>query len=270
MSRASAPTNRRAFIGSLALGTFARAARRPRPARAQGLSDRDPRSMGRRPTWSGPSRQNPYTSALLRGLRELGYVYGEHFVTEPRGAEGRPERFPSLAAELVRLQVDVIVAAGPALPALKQATSTIPIVMTAASDPVSSGYRPEPRTPGRELHGAEPSGDRDDGEATRAAQGARPGSGAGGGPLGSAESPVLAGGRSRRPGARVEAGVDRDSTRGRDRGGLQARRPTLGPALSSCSRPRSSSRKPGDSRSWPPGAGSRPCTSSGRMSRPAG
>jgi hypothetical protein len=68
--------------------------------------------------------------ALLRGLRELGYVYGKHFVTEPRGGGSRPELFPSLAAELVRLKVDVIVAGGGrALPALKQATSTIPIIM---------------------------------------------------------------------------------------------------------------------------------------------
>jgi putative ABC transport system substrate-binding protein len=73
-------------------------------------------------------------------LRELGYVYGEHFVTEPRGGEGKPERFPNLAAELVRLQVDVIVAGGPTLPALKQATSTIPVVMAGAGDPVALGF----------------------------------------------------------------------------------------------------------------------------------
>jgi len=88
----------------------------------------------------GPQPWSPSTNAFLRGLRELGYVYGEHFVTEPRGAEGKPECFPGLAAEMVRLQVDVIVAPGGALPALKQATSTIPIVMAAAGDPVGSGY----------------------------------------------------------------------------------------------------------------------------------
>jgi putative ABC transport system substrate-binding protein len=54
-------------------------------------------------------------------VRDLGYVHGEHFVTGPRGGEGKPERFANLAAELVRLQVDVIVAGGPTLPALKQA-----------------------------------------------------------------------------------------------------------------------------------------------------
>ena len=87
----------------------------------------------------GPQPRHPAINAFLRGLRELGYVYGEHFVTEPRGGEGRPERFPSLAAELVRLQVDVIVASGPMLPALKQATSTIPIVMAGGDDPVGQG-----------------------------------------------------------------------------------------------------------------------------------
>jgi putative ABC transport system substrate-binding protein len=87
----------------------------------------------------GPHPRNPINNALLRGLSELGYVYGQDFVTEPRSGESRPERFPSLAAELVRLQVDVIVAAGPLLPALKQATSTIPIVMAGAVDPVGDG-----------------------------------------------------------------------------------------------------------------------------------
>ena len=96
-------------------------------------------------------------------MRELGYVYGEHFVTEPRGADGKPERFPTLAAELVGLQLDVIVAAGPALPALKRANSTIPIVMAAVDDPVSRGYVQSLARPGgnitglsfggRELHG---------------------------------------------------------------------------------------------------------------------
>ena len=59
---------------------------------------------------------------------------------ESRGADGRPERFPALAAELVALQVDVIVAAGPSLPALKQATLTIPVVMSSVGDPVGLGY----------------------------------------------------------------------------------------------------------------------------------
>jgi putative ABC transport system substrate-binding protein len=86
-------------------------------------------------------------------LRELGYVWGEHFVTEPRGGEGKLERFPDLAAELVRLRVDVIVAAGPTLPALKQATSTIPVVMTGAADPVGQGFAESLGRPGRNFTG---------------------------------------------------------------------------------------------------------------------
>jgi ABC-type uncharacterized transport system substrate-binding protein len=88
----------------------------------------------------GPQTQSPSLNALLRGLSELGYVYGQHFVTEPRGGDGRPELFARLAAELVRLQVDVIVAAGPTLSALKQATSTIRVVMGGSTDPVGLGY----------------------------------------------------------------------------------------------------------------------------------
>ena len=98
--------------------------------------------IGLRPTSDlvGSEPRSPSTKAFLDGMRRLGYVYGENFVTEPRGADGRPERLPAIAAEMVNLQVDVIVASGPALPALKQATATIPIVMAAVDDPVSSGY----------------------------------------------------------------------------------------------------------------------------------
>jgi len=102
---------------------------------------------------AGPQTRSPTVNALLRGLRELGYVYGEHFVTEPRSSEGKPERFASLAAELLRLPVDVIVAPGPALPALKQATSTIPIVMTGAGDPVGQGFVQSLGRPGGNITG---------------------------------------------------------------------------------------------------------------------
>ena len=88
---------------------------------------------------AGREPQSRSVNAFLRGLREQGYVYGEHFVTEPRGGEGRAERLPDLAAELVRLQVDVIVASGPTGAALKQATSTIPIVLAGVDDPVNQG-----------------------------------------------------------------------------------------------------------------------------------
>ena len=101
----------------------------------------------------GPQPSSPAVNALLSGLRELGYVYGEHFVTEPRGGEGKPERFPKLAAELVKLRVDVIVAAGPTLPALKQVTSTIPVVTTGAGDPVEQGFVQSLARPGGNVTG---------------------------------------------------------------------------------------------------------------------
>ncbi len=132
--------DRRAFIGGLALGTLAAPhVARGQPARKVYRIGILGSSIYTASEMAGPQPRNPYTSALLRGLRELGYVYGEHFVTEPRAAEGRIERLPNLAAELVRLQMDVIVAGGPALPALKQATSTIPVVMVGAADPVGQG-----------------------------------------------------------------------------------------------------------------------------------
>jgi putative ABC transport system substrate-binding protein len=79
--------------------------------------------------------------AFLQGLRDLGYVEGRNLVVEYRGAEGKPERFPALAAELVALKLDVIVTAGGTLAALaaKQTTRTLPIVFAAAADPVESG-----------------------------------------------------------------------------------------------------------------------------------
>jgi len=72
----------------------------------------------------GPQPRRPSTKAFLRGLHELGYVYGEHFVTEARAADERLEGYSAVATELVRLHVDVIVAAGPMVPALQEATAT--------------------------------------------------------------------------------------------------------------------------------------------------
>jgi putative tryptophan/tyrosine transport system substrate-binding protein len=84
--------------------------------------------------------------ALRKGLRELGYVEGRNLVIEYRSADGRAERFPDLAAELVRLKVDLIVTRGtPATRAVKNATGTIPVVMATMGDPhpiVASFARP--------------------------------------------------------------------------------------------------------------------------------
>ena len=101
----------------------------------------------------GPSPKPRAVNALLQGLGELGYVYGQHYVTEPRGAEGKADRFPGLVADLIRLQVDVIVAVAASLPAVKQATSTIPIVMPGTNDPVFAGYAKSLARPGGNFTG---------------------------------------------------------------------------------------------------------------------
>src|SRR5437899_12419140 len=78
--------------------------------------------------------------AFRQGLRELGYVEGQNFVIEYRSADGRPERFPGLATELVRLKVDLIVTRGtPAVLAAKKATGSIPIVRASSADPAGYG-----------------------------------------------------------------------------------------------------------------------------------
>lgn len=82
---------------------------------------------------------NRYHDALRQGLRDFGYVEGQNLVIEYRWAEGRDERFPSMAAELVNRQVDVIVALGPAVLAAKQATTKVPIVFVAYANPVETG-----------------------------------------------------------------------------------------------------------------------------------
>ena len=92
--------------------------------------------------------------AFRQGLRELGYVEGKNIVIERRYAEGKPDRLSELAAELVRLKVDVIVSAGPTVTRfLKEATSTIPIVMTNEGDPVGSGFVASLARPGGNITG---------------------------------------------------------------------------------------------------------------------
>jgi putative ABC transport system substrate-binding protein len=89
-----------------------------------------------------------------QGLRELGYVEGKNIVIEYRWAEGKLDRFPALAAELVRLKVDVIVTWGPtATLSAKEATNTIPIVMANDSDPVGSGVVASLARPGGNITG---------------------------------------------------------------------------------------------------------------------
>jgi putative tryptophan/tyrosine transport system substrate-binding protein len=98
--------------------------------------------------------QEPALEAFLEGMRALGYVEGQNLVMEYRAAEGQYERLPALAAELVRLKVDVLLAViTPAALAAKDATTTIPIVMMGIGDPVGSGLVASLARPGGNVTG---------------------------------------------------------------------------------------------------------------------
>jgi len=103
---------------------------------------------------SSAAATSPRLEAFRHGLRELGYVEGKNIVIERRYAEGKLDRLPALAAELVRLNVDIIVT-GATSPtgAAKEATATIPIVMTNDGDPVSSGFVASLARPGGNITG---------------------------------------------------------------------------------------------------------------------
>jgi putative ABC transport system substrate-binding protein len=101
-----------------------------------------------------PSVTSILADAFRQGLRGFGYVEGQNIVLEERWAEGRFDRLPSLAAELSRLNLDVIVTAStPAVQAAQQATRTIPIVMTLVSDPVEDGVVASLARPGQNVTG---------------------------------------------------------------------------------------------------------------------
>jgi len=96
----------------------------------------------------------PLFRALDEGLRDLGYIEGRNIAFERRYADGRMERLPDLAAELVRLRVDVIVSgSNPITAAAKRATTTIPIVMISVLDPVGSGFVASLARPGGNITG---------------------------------------------------------------------------------------------------------------------
>jgi putative ABC transport system substrate-binding protein len=94
--------------------------------------------------------------AFRDGLRQLGYVEGQNIAIEYRYGEGNTDRLAALAAELVHLKVDVIVAGGAPVRAAKSATSTIPIVMTVSTDPVAQGYVQSLAKPGGNVMGLSP------------------------------------------------------------------------------------------------------------------
>jgi putative tryptophan/tyrosine transport system substrate-binding protein len=99
------------------------------------------------------SAMRPWFDAFVARLRELGWVEGRSASIEARWADGRSERFAEVAAEFVRLKVDVIVTTGPAVPAAKQATSVIPIVFALSGDPVGTGLVASLARPGGNVTG---------------------------------------------------------------------------------------------------------------------
>src|SRR5215831_13675050 len=104
------------------------------------------------------SRQSALDSGrypmFMQGMRELGYVEGTNLVVVARFADGKPENLPALAAELVRLKVDVIVATStPSYRALQHATTTIPVVITLTFDPVGDGFAASLARPGGNMTG---------------------------------------------------------------------------------------------------------------------
>ncbi len=122
----------------------------PLPARAQ--------QPGKRPTigflGSGTaSSWSQWTAAFVQRMRELGWIEGRTVAIEYRWGDAQPERLAGLATELVRLKVDVIVTSGFVAAAAKQATSTIPIVFTVASDPVGTGIVSSLARPGANVTG---------------------------------------------------------------------------------------------------------------------
>jgi putative ABC transport system substrate-binding protein len=142
-------STRRAFLGTLAGGLLAaplgtEAQQAAKVYRIGLLGGSPPNSPGGRRAWEG----------FFQGMRELGYVEGQNILVEGRFYGNHTERLPALAAELVQLKVDVIVAgAAPAPEAAQRATSTIPIVMATHTDPVGSGLVASLAKPGKNVTG---------------------------------------------------------------------------------------------------------------------
>jgi putative ABC transport system substrate-binding protein len=139
-------TTRRAFLAaSIALTVAPFAAAAQPPAKIPRIGYLGPVS---------PSAGAFLLESFRQGLRELGYVEGQNILIDYRWAEGMPDRFPALAAELVQLRVDAIVTYNnAAVAALQQATRTIPIVVANMGDPVGSGFVASLARPGENITG---------------------------------------------------------------------------------------------------------------------
>ena len=146
--------DRRAFIGTLAGSLLAA------PLAAEGQQPGKVYRIGvlfeltPRANMDGPKPRSDLLRPFLQGLHELGYVEGQNLVVERRSADGKPERLPGLAAELLGLNVDMILASGEqTTPVLLRATSTIPVVQPTLMDPVERGYVKSLARPGGNITG---------------------------------------------------------------------------------------------------------------------
>src|SRR6266568_8667550 len=143
--------SRRAFIGGLAGGLLAALLATPLAVEAQQVG-----KVPRVGYVSLFSRSKPYppSEAFWQGLHDLGWIEGQNIAIERRFAEGKTQRLPDFAVELVRLRVDLIFAeTTPAARAVKQATTTIPIVFSHIDDPIGSGLVANLARPGGNITG---------------------------------------------------------------------------------------------------------------------
>jgi putative ABC transport system substrate-binding protein len=146
----SAPIQRRSFITLVGGAAVASPILRPLAARAQ--------QPGRLPTIgylgaSTPAAQGAWATVFVQRLRELGWIEDRTIAIEVRWAENRTDRYAEIAAEFVRLKVDVIATLGIAVPAVKQVTSVIPIVFAVDGDPVGNGLVASLARPGGNVTG---------------------------------------------------------------------------------------------------------------------
>jgi putative tryptophan/tyrosine transport system substrate-binding protein len=139
--------DRRAFITTVIVGLFAA------PPHADAQASGKLYRIGFIST-ATPKETQHLVKALDDGLRELGYIDGRNIAFERRFAEGKQERLPALVAELVRLDVDVIVTgSNPVITAVKQATVSIPVIMAVSRDPVGAGFIASLARPGGNITG---------------------------------------------------------------------------------------------------------------------
>jgi putative tryptophan/tyrosine transport system substrate-binding protein len=129
--------------------------RRTHGVRGEGRGAAANKSLSNRiPSSASPSAMSARVDSFRQGLRELGYVEGKNIIIEYRYAEEKLDRLPALAAELLRLKVDIIVTGGPtSTRAAKEATVTIPVVMTQDPDPVGNGFIASLARPGGNITG---------------------------------------------------------------------------------------------------------------------